>query len=160
MTAARWLRRRLMSGPRGPMGDAGSAVVEFVTVGVLMLIPTVYLIVTLSRIQAGIFATEGAARAAGRAITAADTEAEGRALAGMVVGYALADQGFDDDPFSVTTVTCSATPCLTPQASVTVTVEVSVDLPGVPGFAADVIPTSIPVSATHTAVVDRFRGRP
>lgn len=89
--------------PRVAADDAGSAIVEFVTAGVLLLIPTVYLVVAMARIQAGVFATEGGARSAARTLSAADTEAEGRAAAARIVGYALSDQGFDDDPVSAAT---------------------------------------------------------
>ena len=34
-------------------GEGGSAVVEFVVLGVLMLIPLVYLVMMLARVQAG-----------------------------------------------------------------------------------------------------------
>lgn len=141
-------------------GDGGSAIVEFITAGVLLLIPTVYLVVALARIQAGVFASEGAARSAARTLSAAETEAQGRAAAARIVGHALSDQGFDDDPVAAATVVCSAAPCLTPGAAVNVTVEIMVPLPGVPGFLAEALPTAVGVSATHTAVVDEFRGTP
>jgi len=143
---------------RGPVraDDHGSAVVEFVTVGVLLLVPTLSLVVALSRIQAGVLATEAASRAAVRALTAADTVDAGRATARSVVGHALSDQGFDVDPDAATTVVCPATGCLTPGGRVSVTVEVTVALPGLstvlPGG-----PAGIPVSATHVGSVDEFR---
>lgn len=140
--------------------DSGSAVVEFVTVGVLLLVPTLYLVVALGRVQAAVFATEAASRGAVRAITSADTEAEGRAAARAVVGYALSDQGFTDSPDSATSLTCPSSGCLTPGGTVTVTVEVVVPLPGVPGFVRGEVPAGVPVSATHVGAVDEFRARP
>jgi hypothetical protein len=153
---------RVPTGRRGAGGDLGSAVVEFVTVGLLLLVPTLYLVVAVGRIQAGVLATEAASRAAVRAITSADTEGEGRAAARSLVGYALSDQGFDVDPDAVTDVACPAEGCLTPGGRVAVTVEVTVPLPGLPavllpGDAA----VGVPVSATHVAAVDEFRaGQP
>src|SRR4051794_3589223 len=47
-------------------GEEGSALVEFVFLAVVMLVPIVYLIVTLARIQAGTLAVEQASREAGR----------------------------------------------------------------------------------------------
>jgi hypothetical protein len=35
-----------------------------------------------------------------------------------------------------------------------------VPLPLIPAFAREVVPLAVPVTATHLAVVDRFRGRP
>lgn len=152
------MRRPVPGGDPGN-SDSGSAVVEFITVGVLLLVPTLYLVLTLGRIQAAVFATEAASRGAVRAITSADTEAEGRAAARAVVGYALADQGFDDSPDAATSVACPASGCLTPGGQVAVTVEVVVPLPGVPGFLQGALPAGVPVAATHVGAVDEFRAQ-
>lgn len=149
----RWARTRRSL----PSGDAGSAVVEFVTIGVLLLVPVVYLVLTLGRVQAASFAAEGAAREAVRLVVAAPTAAEGEARAVAATGWALRDQGFGDDPGRALTVTCSAAPCLTPGADVQVTVRVDVPLPGVPVGVSAVLPTVVPVSATHVQVVDEYR---
>jgi hypothetical protein len=134
-------------------------VVEFVTLGVLLLVPVVYLVVTLGRVQAGAFAVEGAAREAARAFTAADDEGSGAAHARAAVRLALQDQGFRDiDPDDVVRVECETDPCLQAEARVTVRVSVDVVLPGVPRFVDAVVPTRIPVRADAVAVVDRFRG--
>lgn len=145
--------------PRRATDDAGSAVVEFVTLGVLLLVPVVYLVLTLGRVQAGVFAAEGAAREAARAFTTADDEASGRARAQAAVLLAFHDQGFDDaNPETALSIRCDADPCHTPQARVRVTVALDVVLPGVPRFVDAVVPTRVPVRADALAVVDRFRG--
>lgn len=41
--------------------DSGSASLEFVTVGLLLLVPTVYLVVALSALESASFGVEGAA---------------------------------------------------------------------------------------------------
>jgi hypothetical protein len=145
---------------RLPAGDAGSAVVEFVTVGVLMLVPVVYLVVAVAGIQAAAFATESAAREAARiVVTTPDTDAaEDRVVS--AVGWALQDQGIEADPGRAVTVLCDAQPCLTPGADVTVTVSVDVPLPAVPAGVSDAVPLVVPVSATHTQVVGEFEGVP
>ena len=145
---------------RLPAGDAGSAVVEFVTVGVLMLVPVVYLVVAVAGVQAAAFATESAAREAARiVVTTPDTDAsEDRVVA--AVGWALRDQGIEADPARAVTVLCDAQPCLTPGADVTVTVSVDVPLPAVPAGVSDAVPLVVPVSATHTQVVGEFEGLP
>lgn len=140
-------------------GDDGSAVVEFVALGVLLLVPVVYLVISVGRIQAGVFAAEGAAREAARAFTAADDEQTGMATAAAAVRLAARDQGFPDvDPERALLVDCAADPCHQSEARVTVRVEVDVVLPGVPAFVDAVVPTRIPVRASAVAVVDRFRG--
>jgi hypothetical protein len=137
--------------------DAGSAVVEFVALGVLMLVPLVYLVLTLGRVQAAAFAADGAARAAARAFVLADDEATGRARALAAVRLGLRDQGFDDDPATAGRVSCSAAPCLTPQGRVSVEVSVRVVLPGLPAMIDRVASAHVTVRAAHIASVDTFR---
>ena len=125
----RWwptVRSRLM--PR-PDRDEGSAVVEFVALGLLLLVPVVYLVVTLGRIQAATFAVDGGARSAARAFVTAADDARGGALAASSARLALLDQGFTPGADAVV-VECSARPCLTPQGRVVVRVSVDVVLPG------------------------------
>jgi Flp pilus assembly protein TadG len=142
----------------GRKDDAGSAVVEFVTLGVLLLVPLVYLLLMLGRVQAAAFAADGAARAAARALATADDEATGRARALAAVRLSLRDQGFDVDPASVVRVTCSASPCLTPAGRIGVQVGVPVVLPGVPALVDRTAGTHVTVRSEQVAVVEVFRG--
>ena len=135
-------------------GDDGSAIVEFLGVALLLLVPVVYLALTLGRLQAATFAVDGAAREAARAVvTATDaTSAEQRVIA--AVGLALADQGVDADPAAATSVACDSD-CLAPGTAVTVRVATDVPLPGT-GWLQGAIPVSVPVSATATSVRDSW----
>jgi len=151
------LRERLRRARGEGRRDEGSAVVEFVSLGVLMLLPMVYLVVTMGRLQAAAYATDSSARAAARAVVTADTEQQGLARAAAQVKLGLLDQGFDVDPSAALTITCSASPCLTPEGRVEATVTVDVVLPGVPAFLDEAIPTHVPVTARQVAMVDRFR---
>jgi Flp pilus assembly protein TadG len=137
--------------------DTGSAVVEFVSLGVLLLIPLVYLVLVLARVQAAAFAVDGAARAAARVLARADAEETGRARALAAVRLGLRDQGFEDDPTTASRVACSASPCLSPQGRISVQVSVRVVLPGVPAVVDQVIGTHVTVRAEQVAVVDAFR---
>lgn len=139
-----------------PRGDAGNAVVEFVTIGVLMLVPVVYLVVAVAGVQAAAFATESAAREAARILVTTTDEALAEQRVAAAVGWALTDQGIDTDPTQAVTVVCAAQPCATPGADVTVTVAVQVDLPAVPAGVSAVVPLAIPVSASHSQVVGEF----
>lgn len=136
-------------------GDDGSAAVEFLAVGLLLLVPLVYLVLTLGRVQVGTFAAEAGAREASRllATTAGDDRATARAEA--AVALALADQGFDPVPGSLE-LDCASTPCRTPESAVAATVHVDVELPLVPGFVRDVWPAVVGVEVRRTAVADRF----
>lgn len=147
---------RRLDGSGWARSDEGSAVVEFVTLGVLLLVPLVYLVVVLGRLQAGAFAVEGAAREAARVLAAAPDEATGVARANTAVALALDDQGFGDDAAQALSVACSAQPCHTAGARITVAVSLDVVLPGVPAFVDLAVPTRVPVRAQGVQVVDRF----
>lgn len=142
---------------RPSRGDEGSAIVEFVMLGTLLLLPVVYLIVAMARIQAAGYAAESSARAAARAMASADDDGSGRRAAAVAVGLGLSDQGFDIDPAQALHLTCAARPCLTPEARISATVTVDVRLPGVPAFLDGLIPMHSRVSATQVTMVDRFR---
>lgn len=139
--------------------DEGNAVVEFVVLGLLMLVPVVYLVVTLGRIQAASFATDGGARSAARVFVTAPDDAQAAALAASSARLALLDQGFAPGADAIE-VSCTARPCLTPQGRVVVRVSVDVVLPGVPAAIDAVIPTHVTVRSTHVATVDAFRASP
>ncbi len=148
-----------MSRPRRtPLDERGSAVVEFVALGVLLLIPLVYLVMMLARVQAGSYAVSQAAREAGRAFVTADAEGAATARAQAAARVAFADHEFDDS--GRVTIACDGTPCLRPDGQVVTAATVRVPLPLVPSFVRHVIPLSVPVSASHLSTVDRFRGLP
>lgn len=144
---------------RAAHDDRGSAVVEFVTLGLVLLIPLIYLVLALGRVQAATYAADGAARAAARAFVLAETEDEARRHAQAVVRLGLRDQGFDEDDGTVD-IACSARSCLTPGARVVVTVAVDVVLPGVPRFVDGAVPLHVTVRSTQVATVDEFRPVP
>lgn len=142
------LRRRL-----GP-AERGSAVIEFIVVGVLLSLPVFYLVITLARVQAGTYAVTAAARESARGFVAADAlgPASGRAVA--AARMAFQDQGFGSA--GSVTMTCGG-PCLTRGSTATARASLAVDLPLIPDFLRGVVPSRIAVSATHTEAVDRFK---
>jgi Flp pilus assembly protein TadG len=139
--------------------DRGSAVVEFSTVGVLLLLPLLYLVVVLGRIEAASFAVDGAAREAARALVTAPREAVGRSRAQSAVALGLADQGFDASAGDVLAIECSQPDCLAPGSLVMATVELEVTLPGVPAVVDRVVPTRVTVRSQQVLSVDAFRSR-
>lgn len=145
--AARALRRR-----RG--GDAGSAILEFVFLGVLVTIPIFYLVVVLARLHAGAYAVSLASREAGRTFVTAPTNASAPGRAQSAAAIAFQDQGFGGK--GRVAVTCAAQPCLTRDAQVRTRAELAVQLPFVPDFVADVVPSSVTLSASHVESVDRY----
>ena len=148
-----------MTGRRRAVRDErGSAVVEFVVLAVLMLSPLVYLVMMLARVQAGSYAVSQAAREAGRAYVTAEAgdQAAGRAEAAARIAFL--DHSFEES--GRLTIACDGIPCLRPDGHVETTATVRVPLPLVPSFVRDVIPLSVPVSASHLSTVDRFRALP
>jgi hypothetical protein len=139
--------------------QSGSAIVEFVFLAVLMMVPLFYLVMVLARLQAGAYAVSAAAREAGRAYVTAQSQAQAFPRAESAAGLAFADQGFDDQDSRIRIVACDGTPCLRPAGRITITATVSVPMPLVPAFFSGIVPTQVPVTATHVATVDRFGGQ-
>lgn len=150
------LRARVSRLRRGPR-EEGRAIVEFVFLGVLVLVPLIYLVVTVGRIQAAAFSATTAAREAGRAFTTADSEATAFSRARTAGAVSFEDFGFTEG--AEVDLACDGNPCLRPEGRVTVTASVTVALPLVPAFLEGALPLSVPVSSTHVSTVDRFGGR-
>lgn len=131
--------------------------VEFVFLAVVLLVPLIYLVMMLGRLQAGAYAAGAAAREAGRAFVTAESDAAGEHRARAAADIAFGDHGFAG--VGRVTLACDGAPCLRPEGRVEVRTEVSVPLPLVPGIARRLVPLEVPVSATHVAAVDRFRGQ-
>jgi Flp pilus assembly protein TadG len=136
--------------------DRGSAPLEFLTAGVLLLVPMVYLILALSAVQSAAFATEGAARYAAR-IAARDADpATARATVERAVAVTLADYGVDAEPEVVIDCAPAGSACPSVGDLVTVTVHVDVPLPLVPAALIGDLPARIPVSARSVQPVSAF----
>ena len=147
-------------GHRPPLlDDRGGAVVEFSTLGLVLLLPLIYLVVALGRIEAASFAVDGAAREAARAFVTAPGESVGRGRALAAVRLGLLDQGFDVAPDQALTIDCDRSGCLRPGAVVAARVQLEVVLPGVPAGLDRLLPTRVTVRSEQVLVVDAFRPR-
>lgn len=139
--------------------DDGSAIVEFLGITLVLLVPTVYLVLVLGRIQAGAFAAESAAAQAARAVVVAGDMDAGLRAAAASVRIALEDQGFDPSRADeALDLSCSSTPCREPGSTVATSVRVAVPLPFVPSFVREVVPLEVQVAADHVAAVDQYGG--
>ncbi|MBN9606508.1 MAG: 1-hydroxy-2-methyl-2-(E)-butenyl 4-diphosphate synthase [Actinomycetales bacterium] len=152
----RWaerLARRLLA------DDGGSATLEFLTVGLLLLVPTVYLVLALAAVQAGAFGVEGAARQAARVYVQAGDVGAANAAAERAVAVTLADYGLDAGGAEVS-VSCRPDPgdCLRRHGFVTVRVSARVSLPLAPPVLSLQLPVAIPLSSVATEQVSRFAG--
>jgi len=137
--------------------DQGRAILEFIFLGILLLLPLTYLVLTAARLQAASFSASLAGREAGRAFVTAASDDAGYARARAAAALAFADFSFDDD--AGISVRCDGSPCLRPDGSVTSTASIAVRLPLVPDFIAAHVPSSVTISSTHVASVDRFVAR-
>lgn len=116
--------------PSRRRSERGSALVELTWLGLLLLIPLLWIVLAVFEVQRGAFAVSSAARAAGRAFALADNDSLGSARAQAAATQALADQGVEE-PVTVS-VTCTPLPhqCHTGTSVITVRVSSGVDLPG------------------------------
>jgi hypothetical protein len=143
--------------------DCGTAIVEFVFIAIVMLVPLIYLIAAVAAVQRNQLAVTDAARNAGRAFATSATPEEAAARARTAVRLALADQGLPDDahlrfvPYGAGCGAQAITPRLLPGAVFTVCVSRRANLPGIPTLLAGRGITTIGAYAVH---VDDFRVAP
>lgn len=137
--------------------ERGTALVEFTWLGILLLVPLVYIVLAVFEVQRAAFAVSAAARSAGRAYVLAPTEADGMARARASAAVALADQGLSLGSGSLV-VSCRPDPgdCLSPGSVVSVDVVCPVRLPLMPS-ALGVNTPSFRVEAVHTVPYGTFR---
>jgi len=136
--------------------DDGNAIVEFVYLAVLLMVPLVYVLLTVFRVQGAAYAVSSAAREAGRVYATSDVidEAGPRALvaAQLVMrdsNLTLAEQDLR--------ISCSSDPCLTPGSRVNIVIAYDVSLPFLPRLFEGRAPATVQVMSRHLEVVDRYR---
>jgi Flp pilus assembly protein TadG len=139
--------------------ERGSASIEFITVGLLLLVPTVYLVLALASIQSASFAVEGAARQASRVFVQASTVEAGEAAAERAIAVTLADYGLNAGDAAVA-ISCRPDPtdCLTRRGFVTVTISIVAPLPLFPAVLETELPLGVPIDSVATEQVSRFAG--
>jgi hypothetical protein len=135
--------------------DDGSASLEFVAAGLILLLPIVYLVLALASIQAGAFAAEAAARQGARLFVQAQTLEAAQEIADRAIQVALADYGVAEEDASVS-ITCVPAACLEPGAIVTVAVTVAVPLPLVPAVLQGDFPLQVDLEGVAAQRVSRF----
>lgn len=120
--------------------DAGRAIIEVVFLAVLILIPIIYLLISLIRIQAATLAVTQAARDAGRAIDTAPTIDDGIARARQIAAIDLDDQHIPSgnitlqfvSPGTACTAENTISPSLAPGAVYDLCITTTLTLPGIP----------------------------
>lgn len=140
--------------------DAGNAIIEFVFLAVVVMVPLVYLIVAVSVVQRSNLAVSSAAREAGRAFATSDRLADSDARVRAAVRLALDDQGLADDVqvrYVAADSGCDGAPIvpqLTPGAQFAICVSRHVELPAVPSVVGGRGITTVGRYVVH---VDDFR---
>ncbi len=142
-----------MSGRR----DEGSALVEFLGASLVLLVPLVYLVLTVGRVQAASFAAESAASGAARVFVVAPGQASGQALAVDATRLAFEDQHVPlDDAAGAVSLSCLGGACGTSGTAVVARVRVEVALPMVPAFVRAHVPLAVPVEASAHGTFPRY----
>ena len=144
--------------------DSGRAMIEFVFLAVLTMVPLLYLVVAAFELERNVFAVTQAARQAGRAYATADDPSSAEARAWYAATLALRDQGITADGASLRYVAVSSecagdrsgVQSLEPGAEFAVCVTRTVQLPGIPGYLAGRNNT---VTGRYVVHVDDFRAR-
>jgi hypothetical protein len=145
----RSLDRRL-----APHDDCGAAIIEFIVIFVVLIVPITYFVLAVFDVQRTSFAATTATREAGRVFVTAPNGAQAQSEARAAAALAFRDHGLDSSDGTLT-LTCSADPCLTPGATVTATYDTVVALPFLPSVGGHPL-AGISIHAAHTVPVDSY----
>lgn len=111
--------------------DEGSAVVEFLLVGVVLLVPILIFVGVLAQAQAAAFAAVAAAQQGSQVLASQPAGEVSTAQVQAAAALPAADQGFDDGEVAVSVV-CSDGACQEAGATATVTAVATIRLPRIP----------------------------
>jgi Flp pilus assembly protein TadG len=142
-------------------GDRGNALVEFVFLGVLLLVPLMYLALAVSAVQRGLYGVTHAAREAGRAY-ATGTVDNAAARAEYAARLALEDQGLSAGAVTIrygpADADCAAAGPepwpLTPGAEFAICVALPITVPAVPSV---LVGDRSTVTGRYVVHADEFR---
>ncbi|MDO9378664.1 MAG: hypothetical protein Q7T56_07425 [Nocardioidaceae bacterium] len=137
--------------------ERGSAIVEVTWLALILMVPLVYLLLSVFDLQRASYGVSAASRAAGRAFVLAPDQRTAQARAQHAAEVAMRDQGLDLEQAQVQ-VSCRPDParCLAPGAVVTVLVRARQPLPLVPSFLGSGRP-EVRVQSTHVEPYGTFR---
>lgn len=139
--------------------ERGSAALEFILVGLLLLVPLVYLVVSLGLIQGQALGAEAGARHIARAVSTASSADDARARADLVLAAVADEYGMDAASIDLS-LSCAPRGAECPEAGATIVVTLAtrVTLPLVPPVLGLDRLASIPVEASAVQKVSRFWG--
>ena len=139
--------------------ERGSAALEFIMVGLLLLVPLVYLVVALGLIQEQALGAEAGARHVARAVSSASGVDEARARADRVLQAVVDEYGMDTASVDLSFACVpEGADCPESGATVVVTLRTRAPLPLIPPILGLDDIASIPVEASSAQKVSRFWG--
>jgi hypothetical protein len=142
---------------RSRRGQRGSALVELCWLGILLVLPVLWIVLSVFEVQRGAFGVSAAARAAARAYALAPDDTTGLTRARAAARLALDDQGAHEVTPEVS-VTCTPYPtdCHQGTSVISVSVHSRVVLPLVPSALGGGRP-SFALDATQTVPIGQFQ---
>lgn len=144
---AAWLR-----GPASCLRrEDGSALIEFVVLAAVLLVPAMYLVLALGSVQSAVFAVDTLARDAARIHATDDPAAAAQRVQRQT---ALTQEDYSLAVSPTVDVRCSADPCATPGGTVEAVVAVPVPIPGFGPLGGSNGP--VEVSSSHVVQVDQY----
>lgn len=141
----------------GRADESGTAIVEFVWLAILLLVPLLYIVLAVFDTQRAAYAASAAARSASRAFVTAPDQSTAYSRAETAARLAFGDQGIDAARFTLT-ISCRPDPqrCLAPGSVVAAEVRSAADLPLMPTALGGNTPR-IAVAAVHRSPYGTFR---
>lgn len=135
--------------------EEGTALIEFVWLALLLIIPVVYILIAVFDVQRAAYGVSAASRSAARAFILAPDVPTAYARANRAASVALGDQHVSGASVEIT---CTPTPadCLTPGSSVRVVVRMTQPLPLTPSALGGQL-APITVDSTHLEPFGSFR---
>ncbi len=135
--------------------DRGSASIEFIVVGVAIILPLIYIAITVLTLSAAQFASNQAARESARAFVTSTSTSSGNQRATLAANLAFEDHGLVESEPQIS-ITCDHISCLTPGGKVSVEITTWVPLPFVPRWGSSDLVT-VPITSQATLLVDQYR---
>lgn len=131
----------------------GNALVEFVVLSVVLLLPSLYLVLTLASVQSAVFAADIIARDTARIHATVQDPELAQQRSAEHTRLVLEDFGLQGS--DVVEIACSDDPCASSGGTVAATVRIPVPVPGLgPVLGQD---GPIAVSSGHSVQVDQYR---
>lgn len=135
--------------------ERGTALIEFSWLAILLMVPLIYILISVFDVQKAAYGATAATRAAGRAFVLAPSVGAAQERARQAADVALRDQGLTLAEVGGIDITCDRG-CLQPGSSVTIVIDTQVILPLAPEALGSARP-SIHVRSAHTTPYGTYR---